>query len=159
MLPLGMIAQGGMAAQVLAQLAQAKRGQANWEAFYYERQDEQNFLVTGGQLHIENALRRHLEPHEQVLISQVELEQALQSRLTSVPVPITANKINTSLPVASDALSKDTLEYLHLSLALPDDPAQRLQLFQQFHIQADVNGARVVSCSLSTSTHSSIKNR
>jgi hypothetical protein len=159
MLPLGMITQGGMAAQVLAELAQAKRGEANWEAFYYERQDEQDFLVTGGQLHIENALRRHLEPHEQVVVSQVELEQALQTRLTPVLAPVVANTIKTNLPIASNDLSQGTSEYLHLTLALPDDPAQRLQLFQQFHIQADVNGARVVSCSLSTPTHSSIKNR
>lgn len=154
MLPLGMIAQGGLAAQVLAELAQAKRGEVNWEAFYYERQDEQHFLVTGGQLHIENALRRHLEPHEQVVVSQAELERALQARL--VPVAVATAAAHSPQPTAPVAVAASTLmrndettDYLHLSLALPNDPAQRLQLFQQFHIQAQVNGAYVVSCTLS----------
>lgn len=155
MLPLGMIAQGGLAAQVLAELAQAKRGEVNWEAFYYERQDEQHFLVTGGQLHIENALRRHLEPHEQVVVSQAELEHALQARLMPAAVAAPRSAAPSALSVTPQAAlatrmqHEETTDYLHLSLALPNDPAQRLQLFQQFHIQAQVNGAHVVSCTLS----------
>ncbi|MDE2427173.1 MAG: hypothetical protein KGM99_00495 [Burkholderiales bacterium] len=146
MLPVGMIAGGGVAAAAMAAVAQRQRAQAGWEAFHYERLSPTEFEITGGLVVGNGGSRRWQEPHETVVITEAEILQEMQRMLLPATPEFIISEAH-SVPVTKRAESVAP-KYLKIVLQLPDDPAGQQRLFQAFQLQADFFGARVQACSL-----------
>ncbi|MBC3875840.1 hypothetical protein [Undibacterium flavidum] len=153
MLPVGMVAHGGQVAQIMAEIAKRQRGLADWEAFHYEKISDSAVELTGGIVSITNGAKRWLEPHDCITISfaAVIAEMQHQGLLETVPeantVPAKIQALNNDRTMLNTA-SNAHYPYLHLKLALPDDPLSRQKLLQTLHLQADLMGATIIGCSL-----------
>jgi hypothetical protein len=151
MLPVGMIANGGQVAQILAELAKRQRNLPDWEAFHYERSSESSFELTGGIVSIGNGgAKRWLEPHECISISLealiVEMQkQGLFPSQNPTNIPALSHPAVTESETA--ALVTDVL-YLNLTLTLPSDEIGRQRILRAFHLHSDFFGAQVIACSL-----------
>ncbi|MFZ6720161.1 hypothetical protein [Undibacterium sp. Ji49W] len=145
MLPVGMIAGGGLAAAAMAIVAQRKQQQSGWEAFHYERISSAEFEITGGIAVINGGVKKFQGAHDSVLISETEIlaemrrqqgdAEPVKAVLSSPPVPL------------SVAISSGT-PLLKVVFSLPEDEAGQQRILRAFQLQADFFGAKVQSCSL-----------
>ena len=154
MLPVGMLANGGMAAEAMSALANRKHPAPGWEAFHYERISDQQFEITGGVAAIVGGMKKWPGPHDTVTLNESEIIEEMQrsqARHASPDFSEAARpQVNTSAaPISGSSAAAGTpAKYLHLVLALPDDEAGRQRLLKAFHLQADFFGAKVQACSL-----------
>ncbi|MBY0572471.1 MAG: hypothetical protein K2P84_02220 [Undibacterium sp.] len=153
MLPVGMVANGGLAAQILADLAKQQRRVPNWEAFHYEKISPECFELTGGVVaHSASGTKRWLEPHDciSIHISSLITEMQKQGLLSSVAELPTISTTTNTTNTTTSAMTRNSEHagILHLTLALPQDEAGRQRLLKTFHLQADFFGAQVLTCHL-----------
>lgn len=148
MLPVGMVANGGLVAQIMAELAQRQRNLPGWEAFHYERVSDTAVELTGGIVSTNNGHKRWLEPHDCITIplAAVILEMQKQGlcEATSEPNQNTVKENKASIDTVSTG--KTGSQTLHVCFALPDDPEARLRALQALHLDAEFLGARVLAC-------------
>lgn len=154
MLPVGMVAHGGQVAQIMAEIAKRQRGLPDWEAFHYEKISDSAVELTGGIVSTASGTKRWLEPHDCITIplAAVVAEMQKQGLLETAPQAISTltktNSNSTNDTISSASTPAAEYHYLHLKLALPQDPTQRQKLLQSLHLQADLMGASVVACHL-----------
>lgn len=163
MLPVGMLANGGLAADAMAAIANRRHGVAGWEAFHYERVADGVFEITGGIALISaGSGKKWPGPHDLVSVSEAEILQEMRSMLAASSLPVlVSTPAATSAPSSSVAINVAnpagestrinavaTGTYLNVVFALPEDEAGRQRILKAFHLQADFFGARVQSCSL-----------
>ncbi|AZP11886.1 hypothetical protein [Undibacterium parvum] len=146
MLPVGMLANGGLAADAMAAIANRRHAVAGWEAFHYERISESEFEITGGMLVMAGNSKKWPGPHDCVSITEAEILQEMRAMLAPAVVSLPPTPASTLLPAASSALAAGL--YLQVQLALPEDEAGRQRILKAFHLQADFFGAKVLACSL-----------
>lgn len=157
-LPVGMIAQGGLVAQAMANAAQKIAKTPHWEAFHYEKTSENSFELTGGVVSQQNGSKRWLEPHDSIIISHEQIiEEFAKLSPESIASPHQAQSTHHNhhasqahsmlTPATDDATAP--IEYLHLSLRLPTDHSSREKILKSCHLEASIFGAKIVSCSLS----------
>lgn len=152
MLPVGMLANGGLAADAMAAIANRRHAVAGWEAFHYERISENEFEITGGMLVMVGNSKKWPGPHECVCMTETEILQEMRVMAVAVaPQPtLSSSFIPTPVPSAMQTCG----QYLQVQLALPEDEAGRQRILKAFHLQADFFGARVLTCSLHNSPKS-----
>ena len=152
MLPVGMLANGGMASDAMVAVAQRKHGLAGWEAFHYERISASEFEITGGMAVMVGGMKKWPGPHDTVIVSEVEILQEMQAHQVGEAASggQTGQNLLLSVPSVSTATSmaNTPAQYLKVVLTLPDDEAGRQRVLAAFHLQANVFGARVQTCSL-----------
>jgi hypothetical protein len=152
MLPVGMLANGGLAADAMAAIANRRHGVAGWEAFHYERISDSAFEITGGIAVISaGSGKKWPGPHDLVNVSEAEILQEMRSMLAATSLPVVFVPTPASAPATSEYAKAITVTggtYLNVVFALPDDEAGRQRILKAFHLQADFFGARVQSCAL-----------
>jgi hypothetical protein len=148
MLPVGMLASGGMIALAMSAVANRKRSQPGWEAFHYERISDTEFEITGGVVAIAGGVKKWPGPHDTLTITESEIleelnQLAVDELQTTAPSPATPT-------VAADTAKVDSpkTQYLQVVFALPQDEMGRQRILKAFHLQADFFGAKVQSCAL-----------
>ncbi len=152
MLPVGMVANGGLVAQIMADLAQKQRNLPGWEAFHYEKISETAVELTGGLVSQTNGGKRWLEPHDciTILLADVIVEMQRQGLIAAkMELDNNQNQEKTA-PLVS---GKTGQEKLHVCFALPENRADRLRFLQTLHAGADVLGAQVLACRLDDKTN------
>lgn len=156
MLPVGMVAHGGQVAQIMAEIAKRQRGLPDWEAFHYEKISDSAVELTGGIVSTASGTKRWLEPHDCITIPLAEVVAEMQKQglletapqVTSMPIKSNSSNATDAVGISTPATPPAEYHYLHLKLALPQDPTQRQKLLQSLHLQADLMGASVVACHL-----------
>ncbi len=156
MLPVGMVAHGGQVAQIMAEIAKRQRGLPDWEAFHYEKISDSAVELTGGIVSTANGTKRWLEPHDCITIPLAAVVAEMQKQglletapqVTSMPIKSNSSNATDAVGISTPATPPAEYHYLHLKLALPQDPTQRQKLLQSLHLQADLMGASVVACHL-----------
>ncbi|MFZ6757638.1 hypothetical protein ACO0K9_10550 [Undibacterium sp. Ji50W] len=151
MLPVGMIAGGGLAAAAMAVVAQRKQQQSGWEAFHYERMSSAEFEITGGIAVSSGGTKKFQGAHDSVIISEAEILAEMrrqQGEVTPVAptAPVTSISLSSFVPLAVTATSGTPL--LKVVFSLPADEAGQQRILRAFQLQADFFGAKVQSCSL-----------
>lgn len=147
MLPVGMLAHGGIIGLAMAAVANRKYAKAGWEAFHYERISASEFEITGGMLVLLGGAKKWPGPHDSVIINEAEILQEMEQESLQNPQPkMQPSECSVSAPLVN---SSETGTYLNLQLALPDDEVGRQRILQAFHLQANFFGAKVLVCSLS----------
>ncbi|MFZ6871737.1 hypothetical protein ACO0LF_06645 [Undibacterium sp. Di27W] len=159
MLPVGMIAGGGMAAMAMAVvanrhfLAAQPVGQqdSDWQAFHYERISATEFEITGGIADASSGGRKFHGSHDTVIITEAEIlaemrkmlpqPQSVQGWSAPVPAPVLA-------PVLAPASLSGNANVLKVIFTLPEDEQGRQRILRAFQLQADFFGAKVQACSL-----------
>lgn len=156
MLPVGMIAGGGMAAMAMAMVANrhflaaqpVEQQNSDWQAFHYERISATEFEITGGIADASSGGRKFHGTHDTVIITEAEILAEMQLML---PQPATAPITNFSTPLtqAVNAVSNaNNANVLKVIFTLPDDELGRQRILRAFQLQADFFGAKVQACSL-----------
>ena len=150
MLPVGMLASGGIIALAMSVVANRKRGSPDWEAFHYERISNTEFEITGGSVLLTGGVKKWPGPHDTLTITESEILEELnqlavddkQAGADNFPVPI----------MAAGAVKVDpaTPQYLQVVFALPDDETGRQRILKAFHLHADFFGAKVQTCAVLT---------
>jgi hypothetical protein len=158
MLPVGMVAHGGLVAQIMAEIAQRQRGLLGWEAFHYEKISEAAVELTGGIVSSNGGSKRWLEPHDCITIpfAAVIAEMQAQGLLsTAAPViELALNENNEHIEKMKPAVdhgmktSSQMHTQLNVTFALPTDPVERQRILQAFHLQATILGAQIIACRL-----------
>ncbi|MFZ3000968.1 MAG: hypothetical protein WA071_11640 [Undibacterium umbellatum] len=157
MLPVGMIAGGGMAAAAMAIVANRKflssqpveQQYSDWQAFHYERISVTEFEITGGIADASSSGRKFHGNHDTVVISEAEILAEMHLLLPqTIPDPARpASQSTAQTATASSATSADA-SVLKVLFTLPDDELGRQRILRAFHLQADFFGAKVQACSL-----------
>jgi hypothetical protein len=145
MLPVGMLANGGLAAEAMSTLANRKQGTPDWEAFHYERISESQFEITGGVAVMTGGIKKWPGAHTTITLSEADIIEEMQKNQAAVtrlnPIDAASRKMPT-------VVNAPAARYLHVVFALPEDEAGKQRLLKAFHLQADFFGARVQACSL-----------
>lgn len=146
MLPVGMVANGGIVAQIMADLAQQQRNLPGWEAFHYEKISDVAVELTGGIVSQNQGHKRWLEPHDCISIALADIVLEMQKRglCPAAPEMEVENRVLETAKSRVDA--NPNAQQLHVTLVLPDDAEARLRVLQAFHLDAQINGARVIAC-------------
>jgi hypothetical protein len=148
MLPVGMLASGGVIAQAMSTIANRQRGVQDWEAFHYERISETEFELTGGIVVVVGGIKKWPGPHDTVIIHTSEILSELN------PLSSTQSPISTNLVAAEHAISDALImgntkaQQVQVVFSLPDDEIGRQRILKAFHLNADFFGAKVLACSL-----------
>lgn len=148
MLPVGMLANGGVLALAMSAVANRKRGMPDWEAFHYERISDTEFEITGGAVAMVGGVKKWPGPHDTLTITETEILDELnqltvvesQSSLHSFALP--------SMAAGTAKLDTGKAQYLQVVFALPEDEIGRQRILKAFHLQADFFGAKVRTCAL-----------
>ena len=143
MLPVGMLANGGVIALAMSTVANRKRGMPDWEAFHYERISNTEFEITGGAVAMIGGVKKWPGPHDTLTVSESEIleelnQPAVSESQAAAPTRITGNA----------KVDPATTQYLQVVFALPEDDIGRQRILKAFHLQADFFGAKVQACSL-----------
>jgi hypothetical protein len=144
MLPVGMLANGGLAADAMAAIAHRRHAVAGWEAFHYERISVSEFEITGGMLVMAGNSKKWPGPHDCVIVTEVEILQEMHA----MTGPIEASATPPPAAILTASAVQSSGQYLQVQLALPEDEAGRQRILKAFHLQADFFGAKVLACSL-----------
>jgi hypothetical protein len=144
MLPVGMLANGGLAADAMAAIAHRRHAVAGWEAFHYERISESEFEITGGMLVMAGNSKKWPGPHDCVIVTETEILQEMRT----MAVPIASSLTPPPAATLTAPAVQSSGQYLQVQLALPEDEAGRQRILKAFHLQADFFGAKVLACSL-----------
>lgn len=156
MLPVGMIAGGGMAALAMAAVANrkflaaqpVKQQNSGWQAFHYERISVTEFEITGGIADASSGGRKFHGSHDTVIITEAEILTEMQLML---PLPASAPVKNFIAPQTQSINTADNASntnVLKVIFTLPDDELGRQRVLRAFQLQADFFGAKVQACSL-----------
>ena len=145
MLPVGMLANGGLAAEAMSTLASRKQGTPGWEAFHYERISESQFEITGGVAVTAGGIKKWPGAHATITLSEADIIEEMHKAQSAVIRPKITDAASHTMPTVPNA---PATSYLHVVFALPEDEAGRQRLLKAFHLQADFFGARVQACSL-----------
>ena len=157
MLPVGMLANGGLAAEAMIALANRLHDVPGWGAFHYERSSETSFDITGGMVVMAGASKKWPGPHDTVTVSEAQILQEMRDLRNPLQAPVTGSAAAAAvipiIPVApitgNSSVSAGTAgTYLNVTFSLPEDDAGRQRILKAFHLQADFFGARVEACSL-----------
>ncbi len=157
MLPVGMLANGGLAAEAMIALANRLHDVPGWGAFHYERNSETSFDITGGMVVMAGASKKWPGPHDTVTVTETQILQEMRDLRNPLQAPVTGPAaaaavmpINQAVPVIGNSgVSAGTAgTYLNVTFSLPEDDAGRQRILKAFHLQADFFGARVEACSL-----------
>lgn len=146
MLPVGMIANGGIVAQIMADLAQQQRNLPGWEAFHYEKISDVAVELTGGIVSQNQGHKRWLEPHDCISIALADIVLEMQKRGLCPAAPEMETPTNELGEAKNKSETNTSAKQLHVTLALPEDAEARLRVLQAFHLDAQINGARVIAC-------------
>lgn len=155
MLPVGMVANGGLVAEIMAEIAQRQRNLPGWEAFHYEKISESAVELTGGLVSINHGNKRWLEPHDCITIplAAVILEMQKRGLCESTPEPSKSSSSEHYVPLSNASKANPPSQILHVCFALPDEPEARLRVLQAYHLDADILGARVLACHFGNETN------
>ncbi|MFZ6741954.1 hypothetical protein ACO0LC_01835 [Undibacterium sp. JH2W] len=164
MLPVGMIAGGGMAAVAMATVANrhflaaqpVELQDSDWRAFHYERISTTEFEITGGIADASSGGRKFHGNHDTVIISEAEILAEmcllLPHPVSVTPAASTASAPSAShagvLPVATSTAATTHANVLKVIFTLPEDEQGRQRILRAFQLQADFFGAKVQACSL-----------
>lgn len=146
MLPVGMVANGGIVAQIMAELAQKQRNLPGWEAFHYEKISDVAVELTGGIVSHQQGSKRWLEPHDCISITLADIVLEMQKRGLCPTVPEMETTASVLEVANNKANANPNTQQLHVTLILPDDAEARLRALQAFHLDAQIHGARVIAC-------------
>ena len=146
MLPVGMLANGGVIALAMSAVANRKRNMPGWEAFHYERISDAEFEITGGATLIVGGIKKWPGPHDSLTITEAEILDELNPASSVEPqsIPSTSASLNAS----SSKSAANSSQYLQVVFALPEDELGRQRVLKAFHLHADFFGAMVQTCSL-----------
>jgi hypothetical protein len=151
MLPVGMLANGGIAAAAMSALANRQHDSSGWEAFHYERISATEFEITGGIAVMAGGVKKWPGPHATVIVSEADILAEMHRMQASRDLPaISDTAAPKAKPMPNVSSAGAQAVYLNVTLALPDDEAGRQRILKAFHLHADFFGARVQACSLST---------
>lgn len=146
MLPVGMVANGGIVAQIMAELAQKQRNLPGWEAFHYEKISDVAVELTGGIVSHQQGSKRWLEPHDCISIALADIVLEMQKRGLCPTAPEMETTASVLEVANNKANANPSTQQLHVTLTLPDDAEARLRALQAFHLDAQIHGARVIAC-------------
>lgn len=150
MLPVGMLANGGIAAAAMSALANRQHDSQGWEAFHYERLSETEFEITGGVAVMAGGVKKWPGPHATVILTEADILAEMHRMQASRDLPaINDTAAPQANPLANLPSAGAQAVYLNVTFALPDDEAGRQRILKAFHLHADFFGARVQACSLS----------
>lgn len=156
MLPVGMIAGGGMAAIAMAAVANRKYlavqpvelQNSDWQAFHYERISTTEFEITGGVADLSSGARKFHGVHDTVIITEAEVLAEMR-RMQPQATTTASTTASTSLAHAINTQqTTSTANVLKVIFTLPDDEPGRQRILRAFQLQADFFGAKVQACSL-----------
>jgi hypothetical protein len=148
MLPVGMLASGGVIAQAMSTIANRQRGVQDWEAFHYERISETEFELTGGIVVVVGGIKKWPGPHDTVIIHTSEILSELNP-LSSTQSPISTNLVAAEHAIPDALIMGNTkAQQVQVVFSLPDDEIGRQRILKAFHLNADFFGAKVLACSL-----------
>ena len=144
MLPVGMLANGGIIALAMSAVANRKRNVSGWEAFHYERISDAEFEITGGTTLIVGGIKKWPGPHDSLVITESEILDELNP-VSSVEPQATPSPLN-SFIASSSTTTANSSQYLQVVFALPEDELGRQRVLKAFHLHADFFGAKVHTC-------------
>ena len=156
MLPVGMLANGGIITLAMSAVANRKRNMPGWEAFHYERVSDAEFEITGGATLLVGGIKKWPGPHDTLIITESEIldelnpTMSVQARALSSSSSSASASALTSRIASSANTAASSSQYLQVVFVLPDDAAGRQRILKAFHLQADFFGAKVQTCSLLT---------
>lgn len=155
MLPVGMVANGGLVAQIMAELAQRQRNLPGWEAFHYEKISDSAVELTGGIVSLNHGNKRWLEPHDCITIPLAAIVLEMQKQGLCEATPLQNSDVGTANSAHIDPASaaKTRTQRLHVCFALPENPDARLRVLQALHLDAEFLGARVLACQFENEAH------
>ena len=144
MLPVGMLANGGIIALAMSAVANRKRNVPGWEAFHYERISDAEFEITGGTTLIVGGIKKWPGPHDSLVITESEIMDELNP-VSSVEPQATPSPL-TSFIASSSTTTANSSQYLQVVFAFPEDELGRQRVLKAFHLHADFFGAKVHTC-------------
>jgi hypothetical protein len=147
MLPVGMLASGGVIAQAMSELANRKCGMPGWEAFHYERISDTEFEITGGVVTIVGGVKKWPGPHDSLTINEAEILEELNQRVLD-EAQAAPNSAPQTIAAGTAKVNAGTAQYLQVVFALPEDEIGRQRILKAFHLHADFFGAKVQTCAL-----------
>lgn len=145
MLPVGMLASGGVIALAMSAVANRKHDMPDWEAFHYERISDSEFEITGGVVTMLSGVKKWPGPHDTLIITESEILEELNQLTLADTQTVTLTSI---MPAAMAKVDPATAQYLQVVFALPEDEIGRQRILKAFHLHADFFGARVQNCAL-----------
>ena len=154
MLPVGMLANGGIIAFAMSAVANRKRNMPGWEAFHYERVSDAEFEITGGATLLVGGIKKWPGPHDTLIITESEILDELNPTMSVqaralLLFPASASALTSRIASSANTASSSS-QHLQVVFVLPDDEAGRQRILKAFHLQADFFGAKVQTCSLLT---------
>ncbi|MFZ6777155.1 hypothetical protein ACO0LD_10055 [Undibacterium sp. Ji83W] len=155
-LPVGMIAGGGIAALAMAAVANrkflaaqpAEQQNSGWQAFHYERISATEFEITGGVADPSSGGKKFHGAHDTVIITEAEVLAEMQLMVPQVATRPAANAIAVLAQPVNTIQGTNTANVLKVIFTLPDDELGRQRILRAFQLQADFFGAKVQACSL-----------
>lgn len=159
LVPVGMLTSGGLIAEAIAAVAARVRQEPGWEAFHYARLDDQQFEVTGGIVELQGGGKKWPGEHSSVCVTEADILAELHrnpiTAISAMPTDQAAVKQpsisageTVIAPLLADEHHQNTAGFIQLTLALPTDEQQRRKILQQWHLEAEVMGAKVLACRL-----------
>lgn len=156
MLPIGMIAGGGIAAVAMAAVANRKYLAAqpvelqnsDWQAFHYERISATEFEITGGVADVSPGARKFHGAHDTVIITEAEVLAEMRKLLPQAATVTSTTASTTLAQGINTQQATNTANVLKVIFTLPDDEPGRQRILRAFQLQADFFGAKVQACSL-----------
>ena len=150
MLPVGMLANGGIIALAMSAVANRKRNVAGWEAFHYERISDVEFEITGGATLIAGGIKKWPGPHDSLIITEAEILDELNPSMSVEAQALPSPATSTPRIANPSTTTANSSQFLQVVFALPDDEVGRQRILKAFHLQADFFGAKVQTCALLT---------
>ncbi|MES2038258.1 MAG: hypothetical protein V4495_10490 [Pseudomonadota bacterium] len=155
-LPVGMIAGGGMAAMAMAAVANrkflaaqpAEQQNSGWQAFHYERISATEFEITGGIADPSSGGKKFHGAHDTIVITEAEVLAEMQLMLPQAATTTVATVMATLVQPVNIIQGTNTANVLKVIFTLPDDELGRQRVLRAFQLQADFFGAKVQACSL-----------
>ncbi len=148
MLPVGMLANGGVIALAMSAVANRKHGMSAWEAFHYERISDAEFEITGGVVAVVGGIKKWPGPHDTLTITESEILEELNQLAVDDKQTLALNSTVSTMTVAAAKIGPATTQYLQVVFALPEDEIGRQRILKAFHLHADFFGAKVQTCAL-----------
>ncbi len=148
MLPVGMLASGGVIAFAMSAVANRKRGLPGWEAFHYERISDAEFEITGGVVALVGGVKKWPGPHDTLTISESEILEELNQHVVADAQTVTQTSAMPDIAAGKAKVNPGATQYLQVVFAMPEDEIGRQRILKAFHLHADFFGAKVQTCSL-----------
>lgn len=155
-LPVGMIAGGGVAALAMAAVANrkflaaqpAEQQNSGWQAFHYERISASEFEITGGIADPSSGGKKFHGAHDTVIITEADVLAEMQLMLPPAATTALANATTALAQPVATIQGTNAANVLKVIFTLPEDEAGRQRILRAFQLQADFFGAKVQACSL-----------